>query len=254
MTESHSSLDSFLAEFKATLSQPSGAAVLRRINAERLLSLIAEEFIAAQEAERIRILPDNRVAGPSGADFLLQIDDYDIRLEFLDSPDDRPYLDSDLLSQFVTLLEDNPSTVALVLVWTTDDLQAVALSSTDLRAVSEGRCTIGTLFEQAAPLPDVLRAIVESQTRQWDANLQRVEPTTAQPVEMRKIFEQAIAKAIDAERGRSYRFLERRQAAQQFPVEREKRLIFSILADALDETSTQDLVARLTRIPRRGDR
>ena len=87
MTESLSSLDGFLTEFKATLSQPSGAAVLRRINAERLLSLIAEEFVASHEAERIRILPDNRVAGPSGSDFLLQIDDYDIRIEFLDAPD-----------------------------------------------------------------------------------------------------------------------------------------------------------------------
>jgi len=110
------------------------------------------------------------------------------------------------------------------------------------------------LFERAAPLPEVLRAIVASQTRQWDANLHRVQPTTAQPVEMRKIFEQAIGKAIDAERGRSYRFVERKQAAKQFPVEREKRLIFSILADALDETPTQELVARFTRIPRRGDK
>jgi hypothetical protein len=252
MTESPSSLDGFLAEFKATLSQPSGEAILRRINAERLLSLIAEEFIESHQADRIRVLADNQVVGQSGADFLLQIDDYDIRLEFLDAPGGEPYLDQDLLPQLASLLKDNPSTIAVVMVWTTDDLQALALSSEDIQGISESKDRIRDLLTRARPLAEVLRGIVDSQTRLWDVNLKHVEPTAAKPFEMRRMFEQAIGRAIDAERGRSYRFAERKLAAQQFPVEQEKRLIFSVLADALDEGSTQELVTRLTRLPRRG--
>src|SRR5438552_3110257 len=121
MTESSDSFNNFVSEFKQSLAQPAGEAILRRINTERLLQLVADELIENHEAQRIRILPDARMAGEAGADFLLQIDDYDVRLELLDSNDGKASLSQDKLISALQLLEDNPSTAALVFVWTTDD-------------------------------------------------------------------------------------------------------------------------------------
>jgi hypothetical protein len=86
------SINDFLSELRASLSQADGDAALRRINAERLLQLVADEFIDAFPADRIRVLPDSRLVGESGADILLQIDDYDIRLELFDAEEGKPNL------------------------------------------------------------------------------------------------------------------------------------------------------------------
>ena len=61
MTDLPGSMSDFLSEFTHSLTQPNGDAVLRRINAERLLRLLADEFVEAHQAARIRILPDNRL-------------------------------------------------------------------------------------------------------------------------------------------------------------------------------------------------
>lgn len=252
MTETPVPIDGFLSEFRASLSQPTGDAVFRRINAERLLRLLADEFIESHEAERIRILADNRLAGKPGADFLMQIDDYDVRLEFLDSPSGKPVLAQDRLGYFSKMLEDNPSTVAIVLVWTTDDLQSIALSDRRVRHLSQHPEDLSKLLQESKPLHEVLKAIVGRQMKQWEFDLARAPRSTAQPADIRRLFEQAIGEAIDAERDRSYRNVERKLAAQQFPAEEEKRLIFGVLKEALGGTVAKELVPMLTRLSRRG--
>ena len=254
MTDLDPSVDSFLAELKASLSQGDGQAVLRRINAERLLRLLADEFIETHQAERIRILPDNRLAGQAGADFLLQIDDYDIRLLFLDAPDGTPALDAGQLPGFLKLLEDNPNTVALILVWTTDDLLAVSLSMLRTRFLVQNPGRLPAVLEKAKPLPETLRAVVDSQTKLWEVGLEQVPRTTAGSTDMRRLFEEAIGAAIDAERQRSYRHTERKLAARRFPVDEEKQLIFEVLGKALSGTSARELVPQLTRTSQRGRR
>ncbi|MBC8446636.1 MAG: hypothetical protein H8D78_02705 [Chloroflexi bacterium] len=252
MTDLDPSVDSLLAELKASLSQAGGEAALRRINAERLLRLLADEFVESRQAERIRILPDHRLAGEPGADFLLQIDDYDIRLLFLDAPGGEPILDAEQLPEFLSLLEDNPSTVALVLVWTTDDLQAVSLSVLRIRYLSQNPDRLNALLAEASPLPETLRTLVERQTKLWEAGLDKAPHTAAKATDMRRLFEEAIGDAIETERGRSYRYAERKLAARQFPVEEEKHLIFSVLGEALAGASAMELVPRLTRLSQRG--
>lgn len=254
MTELDPSVDSFLTELKASLSQPDGEAMLRRINAERLLRLLADEFIEAHQAERIRILPDSRLVGEPGADFLLQIDDYDIRMLFLDAPDAAPALDASQLPDFLRLLEDNPSTVALVLVWTTDDLRSVPLSVRRTRFLTQNPDRLPSLLAATKPLPETLRALVARQTKLWEAGLDQTPRTTAKSADMRRLFEEAIGAAIEAERQRSYRYTERKLAARRFPVEEEKRLIFAVLGEALNGALAQELVLRLTRLPQRGGR
>ena len=254
MTEANMDMESLLTELKASLSQPTGEAVLRRINAERLLRLLADEFIEAHQAERIRVLPDSRVAGEAGADFLLQIDDYDIRLQFLDAPAGTPTLDEERLSGFLSLLEDNPSTVALVLVWTTDELLAVLLSVAQARGLLWNRDALASLLAKAKPLPEVLRALVAQQVKLWEIGLDEKSPSSVKPLDMRSAFEEAIATAIDTERQRLYRHAERKLAAQHFPAEEEEKLIFDVLAEALNGASARDMVPHLTRMPRRGKR
>ena len=74
MTDTSSSFNTFLKEFQATLSEKDNQAMLRRINAERLLHLLAEYMADSLPAARFRFLADNHMAGAQGADFLLQID------------------------------------------------------------------------------------------------------------------------------------------------------------------------------------
>jgi hypothetical protein len=254
MTETLGDLNSFLSELEASLSGSTGEAVMRRINAERLLRLLADEFIESRQADRIRILPDNRLAGEAEADFLMQVDDYDIRLLFLDAPGGTPILDAQQLPAFQSLLEENPSTVALVLVWTTDDLQSVALSVLRIHILSQNPKRLSALLAEVSPLPETLRTLVERQTRLWEAGLDKAPHTSAKAIDMRRLFEEAIGKAIDAECARSYRYTERRLAARQFPAEEEKRLIFSVLGDALGGASADKMVPQLTRLSQRGGR
>ena len=252
MTEPPDILSSFLDELKASLSQSAGDAVIRRINAERLLRLLVEEFIDSCQAERMRILSDNRLVGEAGADFLLQIDDYDVRVELLDAPEGAPTFDTAQLPRLVALLEDNPSTVALILAWATDDLLAVDLPLSQLRTVAEHPDRLKDLLANARPLPQVLQDVVAQHTKLWAVGLERASRPVTSPADLRRLFESAIGEAIEAEQRRSYRSAERRLAASEFPVEREKRLILDALAQALAGAEAQDLVPTLTRIKRGG--
>lgn len=254
MKQHSSSVDSFLAELKASLSEASGDSVLRRINAERLLRLLAEEFVQSHQADRIRVMPDNRFAGEPGADVLVQIDDYDVRLEFVDSADGPLELDAGLMPHFLKQLEENPSTVALVVVWTTDDLRSVPLTVTRIRHLSQDASRVRQLLSAAKPLPEVLREIVARQMRHWDVPWEEVPRSSVQPAGLRQLFEGAIEGAIELERDRSYRFTERKLAAERFPIDAEVRLVLAVLNDALNGAPADAMVSRLTRLPRRGVR
>jgi len=246
------SVDGLLSELKASLSQPSGEAALRRINAERFLYLLAEEFIEAHQAERIRVLPDRRLVGEPEADLLLQVDDYDIRLQLLDAPENKPTLATDHLPQLLGLLENNPSTIALILVWTTDDLLSVALNVSDIQLVREDHSRLPHLLSSAQPLLDVLGQVVTRQSKEWEAKLDTTPRPETMPGDSRQLFEEAFEKAVEAERQRSYKFPARKEAAQRFPVKRERQAILETLKEALDGESSESLKKRLTRLPRRG--
>jgi hypothetical protein len=252
MADNYGSIDDFLTEIKTSLTQSTGEAMLRRINAERMLRLTMDELIEANQADRIRIMTDQRLAGEPGADFLLQVDDYDLRLELLDAPDNMPVLTSRDLPRLLKLLEDNSNTVALVLVWATDNLESIPFSVKRLKYIVDNPTRISNLLAEAKPLVEILRELMERQIKDWGVGLDERPDLTRKLTDTRHLFEKAIGQAIDAERGRSYRFVERRQAADQFPVEEEKRLIFSVLGEALDGVSANELVPKLTRSSRRG--
>jgi len=246
------SVDGLLSELKASLSQPSGEAALRRINAERLLHLLAEEFMETHQAERIRILPDRRLVGEPEADLLLQIDDYDIRLQLLDAPENKPVLAVGQLSQLLGLLQNNPSTITLILVWTTDDLLSVPLKVSDIHLLHENPNHLPHLLASAQPLLDVLGEVVARQSKVWETKLDTTPRSETMPGDSRQLFEEAFGKAVEVERQRSYKFPARKEAAQRFPVEREKQVILEILKEAINGEGSESLKKRLIRLPRRG--
>jgi len=254
MSNSQDPIDGFISEINASLQQSDPSAFLRRVNAERLLVLIVKELIDENQAESIRILPDNRLTDNSGVDFLLQVDDYDLRLELLDTPDDILRLNSEKLDASIQLLEENPSTLALILVWSTDALLAIPLSLTRIRYLSQNNNKIGELLQQAQPLKAVISELIQRQIKIWDVDLTKFSKTTGQSIDLYKIFSEEIGKAIDAEMHRKYLLEERRQAAQQFPYQQEKQLILSVLQDALKGIEADKLSEHLTRVSKRGSK
>jgi hypothetical protein len=252
MTAETDDLNNLISELSASLSQPGSEAFLRRINAERLLRLSVDEIIEQHQASSIRILPDRRIAGKSGADFLLQVDDYDLRLVLLDAPEERPALDLSLLNDCMALLEDNPSTVALILIWTTDDLLSIPVSIARLRYLLQTPHKVNDLLKRAKPFTETVSELIHKQTKLWDVGLEQIPHSTAQSVDLYRLFSEEIGKAIDMETRRSYRNDERLLAARNFPYEQEKKLILTLLQEALQGASAKELEARLLRVSKRG--
>jgi hypothetical protein len=241
------SIDDSFSELKNSLSS------LGDKNHESLLRLLSDEFIAMHPDDRIRILADCRLTGEAEAGFLLQIDDYDVRLELLEAPAGDPILPTDRLAQVIAFLENNPNTVAAVLIWTTRDLPAVCLSVDRARAAAQDTGVLSVVLSEAQPLIDVLNGIVRRQLAVWEADLATAVPClNGQALDTQRAFERAIVQAIETERHRTYRNPTRKQAALQFPVEEETKAILETLERALAGERAPELVAHLTRMSRRG--
>lgn len=226
----------------------------QRRNTEDMIGLVART-IAEQALDHVRVLTENRSAGQAGADVLLQIDDYDLRLVIEDPLHGRPALVETHLLQLLAILEANPNTVAVIVVWTTDDdLYALPFSPTRLRFLRQNPARLPSLLTRGEPLLNVLRTIIAQQTRLWDSTLDTAEvPRRASPP-LRQLFQTEVVTAIEAERKRTYRTEERKQAARHFPVAAEQHLIMAIFDRALKGESSASLIAQFTCLPRRGDR
>lgn len=252
MSDNQNSIDGFISEINASLQQSDPTSFLRRINTERLILLEVNDIIKEHETETIRILTDNRLVGDLGADFLIQIDDYDLRLEIIDCSDGKLNLPVERLEASIKLLEDNPNTLALILVWSTNDLLSIPLSFTRIRFLSQNEDKISELLKQAQPFKKVITEIIRRQIKIWDSDLTLLPQTTGQSVDIFQIFSEEIGKAIDAEMHRKYLLEERKQAAQKFPFQQEKQFILSVLKDALEGVEIDKLSDRLMRISKRG--
>jgi len=253
MNDRHDPIDSFISEISASLNQPDPQAFLRRVNAERMLVLLLDD-LASELQENIRILPDKRLTGDTGADFLIQVDDYDFHLELIDSPDGSLTLSEEQLQASVRLLEDNPSTLALIVVWTTDDLRAIPLSLARIRYLLQKPNRIAALVRQAKSVQEVMRDLVQRQVKIWDVSLNKTSMTAGQGVDILQVFSKEVDKAIAHEMDRKYRNEERSRAAKMYPYQTEKPFIISVLKDALQGVEAKRLIDRFVRVPSRGRR
>ncbi|MFH1635658.1 MAG: hypothetical protein ABIG63_16830 [Chloroflexota bacterium] len=245
-------LDGFLSEMRASMSQDSRDAMMRRINAERLVKLTLENLLEQHQAESIRVLPDQRLTSQEAADYLVQVDDYDMRLILLDAPRDKPELNIEQLYGWSKLLETNPSTTVVLAVWSNDELSTIPFSLRRLTTILESPEKTDKLLEIAKPFEDVIVEMIQHQTKGWKIpQIEKSEPAAASR-DLFATFSDIIAQAIDVEANRRYRTDERLRAAQNFPYQQEKKTILSILQNALDGRSAVELEKRLTTLPRRG--
>jgi len=245
-------LKGLMDEFMASFSQDSQDAMMRRVNAERLIRLYAGQFIDQHQAESIRILPDQRLAGEDVADFLVQVDDYDLRIVLIDSTNGVPQLTVKYIQEWLDLLEDNPSTAFMIVVWTTDELLALPFSMVQLQTLLKSPEQVEDCLLNVTPLNQLIPVIIQQQVKNWEIDEDLSQKPDERGRDCYSIFAEKIGQAIDKEANRRYKIEERLKAAQEFPYQKEKQVILSILEDALEGKSAKELEYQLTRLPRRG--
>lgn len=250
---SDNELNKIMNEMMASLSEGSREAMMRRINSERLIKLAAENLVEKHVAESIRVIPDNRLTEQDSADYLIQVDDYDLRLVLLDAPDGNVTVTKELLQQWLELFESNPSTTVLIAVWTNDELSTIPFTTRRIRSIMDIESKIKKISEIAKPFEDIISEVIYKQTKGWKIPELVSKPPTNEKRDLYSIFSKKITSAIDHEAGRRYINDERAKAAKNYPSEREKKVLLSILREAIDGASDQELEEKLTKLPRRGE-
>jgi hypothetical protein len=248
------SFDDFLAQVSASLTSASGEAALRLINAQRNLRLALDEIVQQRHDLQIRVISDNRISGDAGADILMQIDDYEIRVEIVDAPDLMPTLTLENLKNYRQLIEDNPSTEALVITWTSDELLSQQLSLSTIDYLVKNSEKINDFVLTARPLSDVVQEILVRQMQVWDDIPSLGVQENGISTDVSEIFLKHFANELDSEKERSFKIEEKKLAIRQFPEKRETDNLKSILEDALNEHSAEELAIRLAQLPKAGSK
>lgn len=242
------SLSEFLSQVTASLSEEDSEAVFRKINAHTLARLLLKEFQQNRPDLRIRILPDTRVDDDTGSDLLIQVDDFDLRVVIVDSKDGELGINSEQLAEFVKLLEDNPNTVSLVVTWTTDELDSVALTFGQLTQLVADVERTKDALKGASSFKSVIEDVIDTQIRTWEEGPLVEGRGDERSIEIKSIYGDALSRAMADEVERPYRIEERKLAARDYPIEFEHRLVMSVLDEALSERDVRSLVRRLTEL------
>lgn len=252
MSKLPGSLDDFISEISASLGGSSGEAMLRRINTERTLHLALEEIVQQRHDLQIRILADSRIVGQAGADLLMQIDDYEIRLTLLDVPSGTPQLIPEQIERARSVFEENPSTEVMVLIWTTEDLLSQKLNLETIEFLRAQPDQIPLFLQKARPLTDVIADILASHMKLWDFILESHTEGSLASGDIHKLFEEHFKKSLEMERERSYKNVERKAAALRLDEAKEFSILNKALEDAVQGQPSKALASRLTQFTRRG--
>jgi hypothetical protein len=245
-------VDGFLNEIKAALYRETGDTALRLTNAERLLQLEAERLAAEYEVRHIRVLTDRYRTEKCDTllvDYLVQIDDYDVRIKLLDAPEGEPKLKSKQLAQYRRFLVENPNTAALILTWITDELLSIPISLVRISYLEHKSVRLDWfLGDYARPLLEALSTIIERQEKAWTVEISAKQGINRKVSNYPRIFGQAFERAIEQECGRPFRKPMRKVAAQTYDLHHEKRVIMKTFEDAMSGRSSKTLETQLTRI------
>lgn len=268
MNKESRSFEDFLSEISASLTGDSGEVSLRRINTERVLKLVLDDIVEQRHDVQIRVLHDSRIAGESGADILMQIDDYDIRLEIIDTPDNVCRLTKDQLINCREIFEENPSTETLILTWTTSELLSIQITlglidqiklrSLDQLSVDGGNQDqletdpLLELPENVRPLTEVINSILESRVKVWEKILVKPEESRRSSTNIRRLFESHLLQCLSEERSRSFKIEERKAAAENLSEQDVKEFMGPILDQALNAEKTENIAKLLAQLPKRG--
>ena len=251
MSQAPGTFDDFLSEISASLSGNSGEAALRRINAERVLKLVLDDIVERRHDVQIRVLDDNRIAGDSGADILVQIDSFEIRLEILDAPENNVSMNQQQIERFIGIFKGNPSTDKLIITWTTPGLNSIELSLDDLVNRTDKSDQIKDFIGRTRPLAELLKEILITRIKVWEDLLTVPQEKGKSITDIRKLFAGHFHTCLGDERNRSYK-LDERKAAAALLSEKDAAVLFNgVLDQALDGESVDVLAKRLSHLPKR---
>lgn len=225
-----------------------------RAEAERLLQHELETLAEEHPEARVRALPESRLEGGERVDLLLQVEDYDICLQLLDASDGRPTFERDQLEWMLRVLGENPNAVALVVVWTTDDLLSVPLSLRRLYSLRQDPSRLSALLAQARPVAQVLAEVIQRQSRRWVDRIEIRKGAPERGVDVRKEFSREFEAAVEVERERPYAKYERKVAALRYPLAAEREAIVTALDEAMLGARREVLVDLLAQLPKGGAR
>jgi hypothetical protein len=167
-------------------------------------------------------------------------------LDFIDAPSGKPEQNLDKLYDFKKLLGDNPSTTALIVVlWMTNDLQSILLSTTQILHLIQSPEHLPQLTQITKPLSEVLNAIMAQQTKYWKTNLEKTPCGATKSTETHSVFGQSMGSVINVQPDHSYQ-TERKLATLQLPIGEEKKQLFFVWKNLLDGIGVQELVPQLT--------
>jgi hypothetical protein len=268
MNSKPASFDDFLSEISASLKEDSGEGSLRRINTERVLKLVLDDIVEQRHDVQIRVLNDHRISGDIGADILMQIDDYDIRLEILDTADDSCRLSKDQMTRFKEIFEENPSTETLILTWTTNDLKSIQLTLSLIDQMTLGQLDSVTLdnidsvissnsdvfdfTQKTRSLVEVINEILESRIKVWGKILAVPQEKGRTTTDIRMLFKGHFQTCLEEERSRSFKLEERKAAAVTLSEKEATELLNGILDKALTGEESEIMAKRLSQLPKRG--
>lgn len=204
----------FLMELKAKLASETSEEMIARIEAERAIHDILVEL---SDSYDFRVVEDYRYATreeEQGTDFILQMEDFELRLIVEYSPTGTPNLSANDLRALRKILESSQSTIALAVVWAAPDLPTLVITQGLVEFLLAEEQEIVEFVKSALPLKDAILRFVDKQTKSW--GLRQVERLSAEEIlpDTEAILQRRLREELGRESTRPYK-LERKVAAQK---------------------------------------
>ncbi len=204
----------FLMELKAKLASETSEEMIERIQAEQA---VQDVLLELSDSHDFRVVEDYRYTTgeeEKRTDFILQVEDFELRLIMEYSPTGRPTLTANDLRAVSKILESSTSTIALAVVWAASDLPTLVITQGLVEFLLADGQETAKFVKTALPLKDAILRFVDRQTKGW--GLRRVERVPAEEMlpDAQTILERKLREELGRESTRAYK-LERKVAAQK---------------------------------------
>jgi len=201
-------------ELKAKLASETSEEMMARIDAEQAIEDILVEL---SDSRGFRIVEDYRYATgeeQKDTDFIIQVEDIELRLIVKYSASGAPTLSRDDLGDLTEVLQGTQGTTALVLVWAAPELPTLIVTPADIELLLSREELVPAFLEATCELKEAVLRFVDSQTKKWRFGVVSGSGAGAVLPETQAILEQRLREEVEEESKRAYR-LERKVLAQR---------------------------------------
>jgi len=217
-------------ELRAKLASETSEEMMARIEAEQAVEDILVEL---SDSRGFRIVEDYRYATgeeQKDTDFILQVEDIELRLVVKYSSSGAPTLSREDLVGFSRILQATQATSALVLVWAAPELPTLVVTPADIDLLLSSEELVPVFLETTSTLKEAVLRFVESQTKEWRLRVvSGSAPGTVFP-ETQAILEHRLHRELEEESRRAYR-LDRKVLAQRTLMAQDAEAITRVLED-----------------------